>query len=161
MPQNLSVPRKRSTSAALEREQHKRRQASMEVPPGDACAQKGRHSKRCLRISRAGRHLLQNEHRRKTRHVWPGLPSAPPPGGRHTVERPHLPQWEGIGAEVSAGRVWCDSFVRCEGARHHPTDGRPPGGKATMLLTRESDRELDAKHSCCPRSWIGLNRGTV
>ena len=91
---------------------------------------KGRHSERCLRISRARRHLLQNEHRRKARHVSASTTiGSKARGGRHTVERPHLARWEGIGTEVSAGRVWCDSFVRCEGARHHPIDARPPGEK--------------------------------
>ena len=67
VPQNLSVSRQRSTTAALEREQNKRAKASMEATPVRSLpAPRWGPPKRCLRMSGAGRHQLQKEHHRKT-----------------------------------------------------------------------------------------------
>ena len=59
VPQNLSVSRQRSNCIVLESSTRKRRQAWTRHQSSRHLCPKGRHSKRCVRMSGTGRHMLQ------------------------------------------------------------------------------------------------------
>ena len=100
----ISISRMRSTNLALEREQHKKAKACLEVTPIQTTLVPRRTPFKAVPNNVRNKARIAPEGARQADVAWTTV-GPTTLSGRHAPERPHLPQREGSGIEVSAGQV--------------------------------------------------------